>query len=56
MLILIAVLAWLFLGESLGAKGITRLSLAALGVLLVQLRAGRRAAGGLARTRQPTAA
>lgn len=56
MLIQIAVLAWLFLGESLGIKEVTGLSLAALGVLLVQLRAGRRAAGGLARTRQPTAA
>jgi drug/metabolite transporter (DMT)-like permease len=38
MLIQIAVLAWLFLGEPLGVKEITGLSLAASGVLLVQLR------------------
>lgn len=38
MLIQIAVLAWLFLAEPLGAKEIAGLSLAALGVLLVQLR------------------
>jgi drug/metabolite transporter (DMT)-like permease len=38
MLIQIAVLAWLFLDEPLGAKEVTGLSLAALGVLLVQLR------------------
>lgn len=38
MLIQIAILAWLFLGENLGAKEITGLSLAALGTLVVQLR------------------
>jgi len=37
MLIQIAVLAWLFLGESLGALGIVGLGLVALGTLLVQL-------------------
>lgn len=42
MLIQIALLAWLFLGEPLGVKQITGLSLAALGVLLVQLRGHRR--------------
>jgi drug/metabolite transporter (DMT)-like permease len=40
MLIQIAVLAWLFLDEPLGAQQITGLSLAAVGVLLVQLRGG----------------
>jgi drug/metabolite transporter (DMT)-like permease len=53
MLIQIAVLAWLFLGEPLGAKEITGLSLAALGVLLVQLR--RRPAGGTAHRKPPPA-
>jgi len=38
MLIQIAVLAWVFLGESLGALEIVGLGLAALGTLLVQLR------------------
>jgi drug/metabolite transporter (DMT)-like permease len=38
MLIQIAVLAWLFLGEPLGLKEITGLLLAAVGVILVQLR------------------
>lgn len=38
MLIQIAVLAWLFLGEALDAKAVTGLALAALGTLLVQLR------------------
>lgn len=38
MLIQVAVLAWLFLAEPLGAKEIAGLSLASLGVLLVQLR------------------
>lgn len=38
MLVQIALLAWLFLGESLGALGIMGLGLAALGTLLVQLR------------------
>jgi len=38
MLIQIAVLAWLFLGESLRTLGILGLGLAALGTLLVQLR------------------
>jgi drug/metabolite transporter (DMT)-like permease len=43
MLIQIAVLAWIFLGERLGVKEITGLTVAALGVLLVQLGAvGRR--------------
>lgn len=37
MLIQIAILAWLFLGESLNPKEILGLSLAALGVLIVQL-------------------
>jgi drug/metabolite transporter (DMT)-like permease len=37
MLIQIALLAWLFLGESLGAKEVSGLGLAALGVLAVQL-------------------
>jgi drug/metabolite transporter (DMT)-like permease len=45
MLIQIAVLAWLFLGEPLGGRQITGLSLAALGVLLVQLRALGRSVG-----------
>lgn len=36
MLIQIAVLAWLFLGESLGVKEISGLTMAALGVLVVQ--------------------
>lgn len=38
MLVQIAVLAWLFLGEGLGGKQITGLVVATLGVLLVQLR------------------
>jgi drug/metabolite transporter (DMT)-like permease len=38
MLIQIAILAWLFLGEGLGGKEITGLTLASLGVLVVQLR------------------
>jgi drug/metabolite transporter (DMT)-like permease len=38
MLIQIAVLAWLFLGESLSAKMIAGMALAALGALLVQVR------------------
>jgi drug/metabolite transporter (DMT)-like permease len=37
MLVQIAVLAWLFLGEPLGSKEITGLSLAAAGVVMVQL-------------------
>jgi drug/metabolite transporter (DMT)-like permease len=40
MLIQIPVLAWLFLAETLGARQLTGLSIAALGVLLVQLRGG----------------
>jgi drug/metabolite transporter (DMT)-like permease len=40
MLIQIAALAWLLLGEPLDLRQITGLSLAALGVLLVQLRTG----------------
>jgi drug/metabolite transporter (DMT)-like permease len=43
MLIQIAVLAWVFLGESLGLRQIAGLSLAALGTLIVQL-LGRRQA------------
>jgi drug/metabolite transporter (DMT)-like permease len=38
MLIQIAILAWIFLDESLGVKEITGLTLAAVGVLVVQLR------------------
>lgn len=38
MLIQIAVLAWLFLGEQLGARAIAGLALAAIGTLVVQLR------------------
>jgi len=38
MLIQIAVLAWLFLGESLDGKAIAGLLLAAAGTLLVQIR------------------
>lgn len=38
MLIQIAILAWLFLDENLGVQEITGLTLAALGVLVVQLR------------------
>jgi len=41
MLIQIAILAWLFLGESLSGKQILGMILAALGALVVQLRAGR---------------
>ena len=41
MLIQIAVLAWLFLGESLGPRAIAGLLLASLGTLVVQLGAGR---------------
>ena len=41
MLIQIAVLAWIFLGESLGVKEIVGLTLAALGTLVVQLAARR---------------
>jgi drug/metabolite transporter (DMT)-like permease len=37
MLIQIALLAWVFLGESLSPKGITGIVVAAAGVLLVQL-------------------
>ena len=45
MLIQIAVLAWLFLGESLGIRQVGGLLLATIGTLLVQLvqRQGRRA-------------
>lgn len=42
MLIQIALLAWLFLGESLGIKDVTGLLLAALGTLTVQLRGASR--------------
>ncbi len=38
MLVQIAILAWIFLGESLGVKEILGLSLAAFGTLVVQLR------------------
>ena len=41
MLIQIAVLAWLFLGESLGARQMAGLLLASLGTLVVQVGAGR---------------
>lgn len=46
MLIQVAILAWIFLGEQLGLKEIAGLTVAALGVLLVQLgeAAGRRPA------------
>ena len=37
MLVQIAILAWLFLGESLGFKEVAGLALAALGVLMVQI-------------------
>jgi drug/metabolite transporter (DMT)-like permease len=40
MLVQVAILAWLFLGETHGALGIAGLVLVALGTLLVQLRAG----------------
>jgi drug/metabolite transporter (DMT)-like permease len=43
MLIQIAVLAWIFLGERLTGQEIGGLLLAALGALLVQLRRGNRA-------------
>jgi drug/metabolite transporter (DMT)-like permease len=46
MLIQIAVLAWLFLGEPLGAKQVTGLSLAGFGALLVQLPGRRRFGSG----------
>ena len=46
MLIQIALLAWIFLGESLGARQIVGLVLASLGTLVVQLAGGRRAARG----------
>ena len=42
MLIQIAVLAWLFLGETLGRQHITGMLLAAAGALLVQVRPRRR--------------
>lgn len=45
MLIQIAVLAWVFLGESLGPRQIAGLGLASLGTLVVQL-AGRRLGHG----------
>jgi drug/metabolite transporter (DMT)-like permease len=53
MLIQIAVLAWMFLGEPLGLKEVTGLTLATLGVMLVQVRgpvtaAARRRTGGRA--------
>ena len=38
MLIQIAILAWIFLGERLGARAIVGLALAAIGTLIVQLR------------------
>jgi drug/metabolite transporter (DMT)-like permease len=38
MLIQIAILAWIFLGERLGARAILGLALAATGTLIVQLR------------------
>ena len=38
MLIQIAILAWAFLGEPMGTKEVTGIALAALGVLLVQVR------------------
>ena len=44
MLVQIAVLAWIFLGEPIGARQASGLLLAILGVVLVQL-SGRRAAG-----------
>jgi drug/metabolite transporter (DMT)-like permease len=51
MLIQIAVLAWIFLGERLGWKEVAGLTVAALGVLLVQLgEAGRRRPPAAART------
>ncbi|HSR32548.1 MAG TPA: EamA family transporter, partial [Anaerolineae bacterium] len=42
MLFQIAVLAWLFLGQSLGWRGVIGIVLAALGTLLVQMRKGER--------------
>jgi drug/metabolite transporter (DMT)-like permease len=51
MLIQIAVLAWVFLGESLGLQQIAGLSLAAVGTLIVQL-LGRRQAQRAAATVQ----
>jgi drug/metabolite transporter (DMT)-like permease len=44
MLIQIAILAWLFLGEHLDAKAIAGMAIAAVGILLVQMRATRLAA------------
>ena len=49
MLIQIAVLAWVLLDESLGVKEITGLGVAALGVLLVQLRGRGSPTGGAGR-------
>jgi drug/metabolite transporter (DMT)-like permease len=51
MLVQIALLAWVFLGEGLGAKEITGLVLAGLGVVIVQLRMSRRPS----KARRPTA-
>ncbi len=44
MLIQIAILAWIFLGEALGVRQIVGLALAALGTLIVQLRRARQPA------------
>ncbi|MFQ5349342.1 MAG: DMT family transporter [Thermoanaerobaculia bacterium] len=52
MLVQIAILAWLFLGEPIGARQAVGLALAVVGVLLVQLPAG----GGLNASRDPTTA
>jgi drug/metabolite transporter (DMT)-like permease len=59
MMIQIAVLAWLFLGEALTAPKLLGLALAALGALIVQVRWGRRErtqpASGAAEAWQPEA-
>ena len=44
MLIQIAILAWVFLGERLTVQGIAGLALAAIGMLVVQVRRGAPAA------------
>ena len=46
MLIQIALLAWAFLGESLGGRQIAGLVVASLGTLVVQVGAGRAAVHG----------
>lgn len=53
MLIQIAVLAWLFLGESLGPRQLAGLLLASLGTLVVQLGAGRARRLAAARADKP---